>query len=173
MGLKHTCNVLHWPYSGPYWSMISRTGNSSVPIWEYSGNDYKVSGQNSWSCSTNHKNWAEAANTNLLLLTSRPWIFRHHLQVTELQSLVSRWSQHMPQQHILYRKSNHNIAVWTSNHQLSSLWKKNSAARPGGPGRTYFGKIFVINGEQSVVRELILWFCTCKIASATQADVNL
>ena len=106
-------------------------------------------------------------------IPSRPWIFRHHLQVTELQSLVSRWSQHMPQQHILYRKTKHDIAVWTSNHQLSSLWKKNSAARPGGPGRTYFGKIFVINGEQSVVRELILWFCTCKIASATQADVNL
>ena len=69
----------------------------------------------------------------------------------------------MLQQHILYRQSNHDIAVWTSNHQLSSLWKKNSAARPGGPGRTYFGKIFVINGEQSVVRDLILWFWLVKL----------
>jgi hypothetical protein len=51
--------------------------------------------------------------------------------------------------------------------------KINLAARPGGPGQTYFGKIFVVNGEQSVVRKLILWFRTCKIARATQADVNL
>ena len=51
--------------------------------------------------------------------------------------------------------------------------KNKSAARLGGPGQTYFGKIFVINGEQSVVLELILWFRTCKIARATQADVNL
>jgi hypothetical protein len=52
--------------------------------------------------------------------------------------------------------------------------KTNSSALPaGGPGRTYFGKIFVINGEQSVVRELILWFHTCKIARATQAELLL
>jgi hypothetical protein len=40
---------------------------------------------------------------------------------------------------------------------VQSLEKK-SAAQPGCPGRTYFGKIYVINGKQSVVRELILWF---------------
>ncbi len=51
--------------------------------------------------------------------------------------------------------------------------KNKSAALPGGPCQTYFVKIFVINGEQSVVRELILWFRTGKIARATQADVNL
>ena len=104
-------------------------------------------------------------------IQSCPWIF--DTTGKSLSCRCSCWSQHMLQQHILYRQSNHDIAVWTSNHQLSSLWKKNSAARPGGPGRTYFGKIFVINGEQSVVRKLILWFCTCKIARATPAEVNL
>jgi hypothetical protein len=33
--------------------------------------------------------------------------------------------------------------------------------------------VIVNNGEQSVVQDLILGFSTCKIASATQADVNL
>ena len=45
--------------------------------------------------------------------------------------------------------------------------KKKSAARPG---RSYFGDIFVINGEQSVVQNLILWFSTCK---TSEPDVNL
>ncbi len=85
----------------------------------------------------------------------------------------SSWSQHMLQQYILCRHSNHNIAVSTSNPQLCSLWKNKSATRPGCPVWTYFGKAFVINGKQSVVRDLILWFCTCEIARATQADVHL
>jgi hypothetical protein len=51
--------------------------------------------------------------------------------------------------------------------------KTKSAVRPGGPGQTYFGEIIVFNGKQSVLPDLILWFSTCKIARATQADVNL
>jgi hypothetical protein len=50
---------------------------------------------------------------------------------------------------------------------------KKKAVLPCRTGRTYFGKRFVVNGEQSAVLELILWFSTCKIARATQTDVNL
>ena len=56
------------------------------------------------------------------------------------------------------------------NLQLSSLWGKKLAARPC---RAYYGEIFVVNGKQSVVQNLISWFSTCKNARATQADVNL
>jgi hypothetical protein len=42
---------------------------------------------------------------------------------------------------------------------VQSLEKK-SAALPGGPCPTYYGEKIVINGKQSVVQELIFWFCT-------------
>ena len=80
----------------------------------------------------------------------RPWSFQHHWQVTELQQAKSLVTT--------YAATTHPVQAKTSNHQLSSLWKKKLAARPGCPCQTYFGQIFVINGKQSVVRELILWF---------------
>ncbi len=49
------------------------------------------------------------------------------------------------------RQWNHDVVVRTSNQQVSSLWKK-SAARPG---RNLFLGIFLFNGEQWNVRNLI------------------
>ncbi len=106
-------------------------------------------------------------------IPSCPWIFRHHWQVTEMQQAKSLVTTHVattthPVQAIKSRHCSLNF----ESPAVQSL-KKKSAARPGGPGRTYSGQIFVINGEQSVVRDLKFWFSTCKIARATQADVNL
>ena len=105
-------------------------------------------------------------------IPSCPWIFRHHWQVTELQLAKLLVTTYVATTHPVQA-----IKLLHCNFKFTSpavqSVKKKSAALPGGPGRTYFGIIFVINGEQSVVRELILWFSTCKTARATQAEVNL
>ena len=105
-------------------------------------------------------------------IPSCPWIFRHHWQVTELQQATSLVTTYAATTHPVQAMKSRHCSLNFESSAVESL-KKKSATRPGGPGRTYFGNIFAINGEQSVVLELILWLCTCKIARATQGDVNL
>ena len=103
-------------------------------------------------------------------IPSCPWIFRHHWQVTELQQAKSLVTTYAATTHPVQAIKSRHCSLNFESPAVQSLGKR-SAARPGGPCLTYFGKIIVIDGEQSVVRELIRW--SCKIARATQADVNL
>ena len=95
-------------------------------------------------------------------IPSCPWIFRHHWQVTELQQAKSLVTTYAATTHPVQAIKSRHCSLNFESPAVQSL-KKNSAARPGCPGRTYFGQIFVINGEQSVVRELILWFWLVKL----------
>ena len=114
---------LHWPN----WLTISRTENSLMPSWE--------------PLAITTKSAVRAHYPQQIIkigrkppVPSRPWI--HRRQVTELQQIQSRWSQHMLQQCILYRQSNPDIVAVVLNHHLSP--EKNN--RPPGPAKPILGE---------------------------------
>ena len=165
MGLKHTC--------------IDRTV-VSTDRWFQEQGILRCQFENTLAMITNLKSVVRTPDPVQQIIKIRrkppipscPWIFRHHWQVTELQQAKSLVTTCAATTHPVQAIKSRHCSLNFESPAVQSL-KKKSAEQPGGPCRTYFGKMFIINGEQSVVRELILWFCTCKNARATHADVNL